>query len=48
MVFIGDCDVFNAFFRLSTSSFNKNSSGVGGLLGFNDITYGLHKNASLS
>ena len=45
MVFIGDCDAFS---RLLTSFFNKNSSGWDGLLDFNDIAYGLHKNTSLS
>ena len=39
MIFVVDYNVFNDFFILLTSSFNKISSGFASLLGSNNIVY---------
>ena len=41
MVFVEDCNVFNAFSRLLIFSFNRIGSGISNLLDFNDMIYGL-------
>ena len=41
MVFVGDYNVFNVFFKLLTSPFKRINSGIVGLLGSNNMAYSL-------